>query len=218
MILTWFEIVNFSENLDAIALKKLVNFVNDLMERYFSFVQRRIQLEVWCLAIVQLIRWYIVHSVDLLSLGHFHDFVKLLFVSVRQETTLSWWDLWTDSIVACRPWTSSYLTQISLGKEKLELKLRQGGIWITIYVLGLRVIIITVWRCGWIYNIILNELLIVLALAHTCTKMVLISDYCLINTVYPVWSLLNSDVVLIDNYVKHSMKGDSAKLWIHLAW
>ncbi|XP_022337186.2 vacuolar protein sorting-associated protein 51 homolog [Crassostrea virginica] len=33
------------ENLDAIALKKLVNFVNDLMERYFSFVQRRIQLE-----------------------------------------------------------------------------------------------------------------------------------------------------------------------------
>lgn len=36
----------FSENLDAIALKKLVNFVNDLMERYFSYVQRRIQLEV----------------------------------------------------------------------------------------------------------------------------------------------------------------------------
>ncbi|XP_062566198.1 vacuolar protein sorting-associated protein 51 homolog isoform X2 [Saccostrea cucullata] len=33
------------ENLDAIALKKLVNFVNDLMERYFSYVQRRIQLE-----------------------------------------------------------------------------------------------------------------------------------------------------------------------------
>ena len=129
MILTWFEFVNFSENLDAIALKKLVNFVNDLMERYFSFVQRRIQLEVWCLAIVQLIRWYIVHSEDLLSLRHFHDFVKLLFVSVRQETTLSWWDLWTDSIVACRPWTSSYLTQISLGKEKLKLKLRHRGIW-----------------------------------------------------------------------------------------
>lgn len=33
------------ENLDAIALKKLVNFVNDLMERYFSYVQKRIQLE-----------------------------------------------------------------------------------------------------------------------------------------------------------------------------
>lgn len=27
------------------------------------------------------------------------------------------------------------------------------------------------------YDIVLNELLIVLALAHTCTKMVLISDY-----------------------------------------
>ncbi|KAK3094365.1 hypothetical protein FSP39_000798 [Pinctada imbricata] len=33
------------ENLDAIALKKLVHFVNDLMEKYFSYVQRRVQLE-----------------------------------------------------------------------------------------------------------------------------------------------------------------------------
>ena len=68
------------------------------------------------------------------------------------------------------------------------------------------------------YEIVLNELLNVLALAHTCTKMVLISDYCLINTVYPVWSLLNLGVVLIYNYVNHSMNSDSAKLWIHVAW
>ncbi|KAJ8316807.1 hypothetical protein KUTeg_004711 [Tegillarca granosa] len=33
------------ENLDAIALKKLVNFVNDLMVQYFNYVQRRVQLE-----------------------------------------------------------------------------------------------------------------------------------------------------------------------------
>lgn len=35
-----------SEGLDAIALKKLVNFVNCLMEQYFSFVERRVLLEV----------------------------------------------------------------------------------------------------------------------------------------------------------------------------
>ena len=37
-----------SEQLDAIALKKLVQFVNDLMEQYFGFVRRRVQLEVSC--------------------------------------------------------------------------------------------------------------------------------------------------------------------------
>ena len=36
----------FSETLDAIALKKLVNFVNELMELYFNYVQQRVQLEV----------------------------------------------------------------------------------------------------------------------------------------------------------------------------
>ena len=35
-----------SEQLDAIALKKLVQFVNELMELYFSYVQQRVQLEV----------------------------------------------------------------------------------------------------------------------------------------------------------------------------
>ena len=39
----------FSESLDGIALKKLVNFVNELMERYFNYVQRRVQLEVKCI-------------------------------------------------------------------------------------------------------------------------------------------------------------------------
>lgn len=38
--------VYFSETLDAIALKKLVNFVNELMELYFNYVQQRVQLEV----------------------------------------------------------------------------------------------------------------------------------------------------------------------------
>ena len=38
--------VCYSEQLDAIALKKLVQFVNDLMQQYFSYVQRRVQLEV----------------------------------------------------------------------------------------------------------------------------------------------------------------------------
>ncbi|KAK3590122.1 hypothetical protein CHS0354_041171 [Potamilus streckersoni] len=33
------------ENIDTIALKKLVNFVNALMEQYFNYVQRRVQLE-----------------------------------------------------------------------------------------------------------------------------------------------------------------------------
>ncbi|KAK6174364.1 hypothetical protein SNE40_017657 [Patella caerulea] len=33
------------ENLDTIALRKLFIFVNDLMEQYFNFVQRRVQLE-----------------------------------------------------------------------------------------------------------------------------------------------------------------------------
>ena len=32
--------------MDSIALKKLVNFVNTLMEQYFNFVQQRVQLEV----------------------------------------------------------------------------------------------------------------------------------------------------------------------------
>ena len=36
----------FSEQLDAIALKKLVHFVNELMEQYFDFIRRRMQLEV----------------------------------------------------------------------------------------------------------------------------------------------------------------------------
>ena len=36
----------FSEQLDAIALKKLVHFVNELMEQYFDFIRRRVQLEV----------------------------------------------------------------------------------------------------------------------------------------------------------------------------
>ena len=39
-------IVFHSEQLDAIAVKKLVNFVNSLMEQYFGYVQRRVQLEV----------------------------------------------------------------------------------------------------------------------------------------------------------------------------
>ncbi|XP_074642673.1 vacuolar protein sorting-associated protein 51 homolog isoform X2 [Tubulanus polymorphus] len=34
-----------SESFDGIALKKLVIFINGLMERYFSFVERRVQLE-----------------------------------------------------------------------------------------------------------------------------------------------------------------------------
>ena len=38
--------LNCSEQLDAIAVKKLVRFVNDLMEQYFDFVRRRVQLEV----------------------------------------------------------------------------------------------------------------------------------------------------------------------------
>ncbi|VDI73036.1 vacuolar protein sorting-associated protein 51 homolog isoform X1 [Mytilus galloprovincialis] len=33
------------ENMDAIALKKLVFFVNELMEKYFDYVQRRVRLE-----------------------------------------------------------------------------------------------------------------------------------------------------------------------------
>ncbi|KAL5021768.1 hypothetical protein ScPMuIL_000923 [Solemya velum] len=33
------------ENMDAMALRKLVSFVNDLMEQYFFYVQRRVQLE-----------------------------------------------------------------------------------------------------------------------------------------------------------------------------
>ena len=37
-----------SEQLDAIAQKKLVNFVHDLMTQYFDFVRRRVQLEVHC--------------------------------------------------------------------------------------------------------------------------------------------------------------------------
>ncbi len=36
----------FSDQLDAIAVKKLVYFVNELMERYFDLVTRRVQLEV----------------------------------------------------------------------------------------------------------------------------------------------------------------------------
>ena len=35
-----------SDQLDAIAQKKLVNFVHDLMTQYFDFVCRRVQLEV----------------------------------------------------------------------------------------------------------------------------------------------------------------------------
>ncbi|XP_067656588.1 vacuolar protein sorting-associated protein 51 homolog [Haliotis asinina] len=34
-----------NENFDTIALKKLVNFVNELMEQYFAYVQNRVQLE-----------------------------------------------------------------------------------------------------------------------------------------------------------------------------
>ncbi|XP_060076559.1 vacuolar protein sorting-associated protein 51 homolog [Ylistrum balloti] len=33
------------DNTDAMALKKLVHFVNELMEKYFNYVQRRVQLE-----------------------------------------------------------------------------------------------------------------------------------------------------------------------------
>ncbi|CAH1783454.1 unnamed protein product [Owenia fusiformis] len=33
------------DNIDGIALKKLVNFVNELMEQYFNYVMRRVQLE-----------------------------------------------------------------------------------------------------------------------------------------------------------------------------
>ena len=36
----------FSDQLDAIALKKLVIFVNELMEQYFNAVQQRVRLEV----------------------------------------------------------------------------------------------------------------------------------------------------------------------------
>ena len=32
--------------MDTIAMKKLVMFVNDLMEKYFDYVQRRVKLEV----------------------------------------------------------------------------------------------------------------------------------------------------------------------------
>ena len=35
-----------SERLDTVALRKLVLFVNDLMEQYFDFVRQRVQLEV----------------------------------------------------------------------------------------------------------------------------------------------------------------------------
>ena len=38
--------IDFSEELDVIALKKLVNFVNLVMEKYFGFVRLRVQLEV----------------------------------------------------------------------------------------------------------------------------------------------------------------------------
>jgi len=36
----------YSDQLDAVAQKKLVNFVHDLMTQYFVFVCRRVQLEV----------------------------------------------------------------------------------------------------------------------------------------------------------------------------
>ena len=38
--------VKNSDQLDAVAQKKLVNFVHDLMTQYFDFVCRRVQLEV----------------------------------------------------------------------------------------------------------------------------------------------------------------------------
>ena len=44
----WKYSVVCSEQLDAIALKKLVQFVHELMELYFSYVQQRVQLEVHC--------------------------------------------------------------------------------------------------------------------------------------------------------------------------
>jgi hypothetical protein len=34
----------FSENLDGIALKKLVNFVNELMERYSQWIDRYVRI------------------------------------------------------------------------------------------------------------------------------------------------------------------------------
>lgn len=34
-----------NEQLDAIALKKLVNFVNELMEKYFNYVEKRVEME-----------------------------------------------------------------------------------------------------------------------------------------------------------------------------
>ena len=43
-----------SERLDAVALRKLVLFVNDLMEQYFDFVRQRVQLEVGALRFVSL--------------------------------------------------------------------------------------------------------------------------------------------------------------------
>ena len=44
-----------SERLDAVALRKLVLFVNGLMEQYFDFVRQRVQLEVsalWCVSLI----------------------------------------------------------------------------------------------------------------------------------------------------------------------
>jgi len=38
--------------MDAIAQKKLVNFVHDLMTRYFDYVCRRVQLEVRLVSVV----------------------------------------------------------------------------------------------------------------------------------------------------------------------
>lgn len=48
-----------SERLDAVALRKLVLFVNDLMEQYFDFVRQRVQLEVGALCFVSLLVYFV---------------------------------------------------------------------------------------------------------------------------------------------------------------
>jgi len=45
-------VVVVSDEMDAIAQKKLVNFVHDLMTRYFDYVCRRVQLEVRLVSVV----------------------------------------------------------------------------------------------------------------------------------------------------------------------
>ena len=99
-----------SERLDAVALRKLVLFVNGLMEQYFDFVRQRVQLEVcalWCVSLLwvrevssQVCREIFFPPAHLLFLRfpvievHFFFFFKYCENPCNQDKTPQW-DVWS---------------------------------------------------------------------------------------------------------------------------